>query len=76
MSTDAQKKAYKKYNQKKINFAVVYTPIDAIEGQRLKAYIAQTGQSANAYIKSLIKADLDAKNVPYPPQEPDNDILQ
>lgn len=32
-----------------------------IDGERVKAYLEQTGQSANAYIKALIKADLDAK---------------
>lgn len=66
MSSDAQKRAYKKYNQKKINYAIAYTPVDAVEGRRLKAYLTDTGQSANAYIKTLIQADLDAKGVPYP----------
>lgn len=65
MSSEAQKKAYKKYNEKKINFAVVYTPTDAIEGKRLKSYLAQSGQSANSYIKSLIKTDLDSKGIEY-----------
>lgn len=69
MSSDAQKKAYKKYNKKKINFAVVYTPTDAIEGKRLQAYLTQTGQSANSYIKGLIKADLDSKDIPYITEE-------
>ena len=32
-----------------------------IDGERVKAYLEQTGQSANSYIKALIKADLDAK---------------
>lgn len=31
------------------------------DGERVKAYLEQTGQSANNYIKGLIKADLDAK---------------
>lgn len=65
MSSEAQKKAYKKYNEKKINFAVVYTPTDAMEGKRLKMYLTQTGQSANSYIKGLIKADLDSKGIEY-----------
>ena len=39
------------------------TPTDSIEGKRLKAYLAQTGQSANSYIKGLIKANLDAKGL-------------
>lgn len=66
MSSESQKKAYKTYNRKKMNFAVVYTPTDKVEGLRVKAYLTQTGQSANSYIKSLIKADLDAKGIPYP----------
>lgn len=32
---------------------------------RLRAYLNQTGQSANSYIKGLIKADLDGKGVGY-----------
>lgn len=31
------------------------------DGERLKAYLSQTGQSANSYIKGFIKADLDSK---------------
>lgn len=64
-SSDAQKKAFGKYNQKSINFAVNYRPTDITEGKRLKAYLEQTGQSANSYIKGLIKADLDSKGVEY-----------
>ena len=66
MSSDAQKRAYKKYAEKTINFAFKYSAVDAIEGRRLKAYLATIGQSANSYIKALIKSDLDAKDVPYP----------
>lgn len=65
--TDAQKKANKKYrdNRKLITISVQYNT-DLKEGQRLKQYLAQSGQSANAYLKSLIRRDLDAKNIPYP----------
>ena len=42
-----------------------YTPTDIAEGKRLKAYLEQSGQSANSYIKGLIKTDLDGKGVPY-----------
>lgn len=70
MSSEAQKKAYKTYNKKKINFAISYTPVDADDGKRLKSYLAKSGQSANSYIKALIKNDLDSKGVPYP----DNNI--
>ena len=55
-------KAQKKYNEKTILVAASYKPnTDLADGQRVKAYLQQTGQSANAYIKSLIKADLDSK---------------
>lgn len=53
--------AQKKYREKSIQFAVNYRPTDIKEGQRVKAYLDQTGQSANAYIKKLIKNDLDQK---------------
>ena len=55
-------KAQKKYNEKTILIAASYKPnTDLADGQRVKAYLEQTGQSANSYIKALIKADLDAK---------------
>lgn len=38
-----------------------YRPTDIQEGQRIKAYLEQSRQSANSYIKALIKADLDSK---------------
>ena len=69
MSSDAQKKAYKKYNEKKINFALVYTPTDKNEGMRLKAYLEESGLSANAYLKSLVKADLDSKGIECPNED-------
>ncbi len=60
-SSEAQKKAYKTYNSKSIQLAVNYRPTDIQDGERIKAYLEQTGQSANSYIKALIKADLDSK---------------
>ena len=60
-SSEAQKKAYKTYNSKSIQLAVNYRPTDIKDGERVKAYLEQTGQSANSYIKALIKADLDTK---------------
>ena len=60
--TEAEKKAQKKYNKKTITIAASYKPgTDIKEGQRIKAYLAQTRQSANSYIKELIKKDLDSK---------------
>lgn len=67
MSTEAQKKANKVYREKHkpIQKTIQYKS-DKNEGLRLEAYLANTGQNANAYIKGLIKSDLDAKGMPYP----------
>ena len=55
-------KAQKKYRDKSIQLAANYRPgTDIQDGERVKAYLEQTGQSANSYIKALIRADLDAK---------------
>ena len=63
MSTEAQKKANRAYRErhKPIQLSVQYKT-DKNEGLRIKKYLEKTGQSANAYIKSLIKKDLDEKN--------------
>lgn len=55
--------AQKKYREKTINFLVKYYPTDIEYGQKLKEYLAESGQSANSYLKELIKADLDSKGV-------------
>lgn len=60
------KKAQSKYQLKTVTLAVKYYPTDIADGKRIKQYLADTGQSANSYIKSLIKADLDSKGIPYP----------
>ena len=54
-------KAQKKYRDKSIQISANYRPTDIAEGKRIKSYLEQTGQSANSYIKALIKADLDNK---------------
>ena len=71
--TDAQKRADKAYNKKSITISICYRPNEIKEGLRLKAYLAQTGQSANAYIKNVIQDDLDMMNIPYPDNADDND---
>ena len=71
-SSDAQKNAYKRYNKKKLPFALVYTPTDIQEGLRLKAYIEETGISCNAYLKELVKRDLDEKGIEYINLDADN----
>lgn len=60
------KKSQTDYKKKLIQAKAQYSLEDIKDGQRLKAYLAQSGQTANSYIKSLIKSDLDAKGIPYP----------
>ena len=55
------KDAQKRYNDKCLQYKVQYRLRDHSEGDRLRAYLAQSGQSANSYIKGLIKADLDQR---------------
>ena len=71
--TEAQKRADKAYNKKSITISICYRPAEIAEGLRLKAYLAGTGKSANAYIKELIQDDLDMMNIPYPDNADDND---
>ena len=61
MSSEDKKNAYKKYNQKKKSFAVVYTPTDINESIRLQNYLSDNGLTANRYIKELIMFDLIRK---------------
>lgn len=63
MQTDAQKRATKKADAQSIMFAVKYRKNEIEEGKRLKSYLDVTGQSANSYLKKLIKKDLDSKGV-------------
>lgn len=67
MAYDA--KAQKKYRDKSIQIAVCYRPTDIEDGKRLKQYLTDTNQTANAYIKALIKKDLDNKGIDYPKKE-------
>ena len=61
MTSEAQKRATKKADAQSIMFAVKYRKNEIKEGQRLKDYLEITGQSANSYLKELIKKDLDSK---------------
>lgn len=63
MGTDAQKKAYKKYNQKKKTFSAVYTPTDMKEAERFEKFISTQSMSKNEYLKMLIKKDMDSKGI-------------
>ena len=63
--TEAQKEADRRYREKHnvITKSISYKKEEITEGKRLLSYLAQTGQSANSYIKRLIKSDLVSKGV-------------
>lgn len=63
MTSESQKRATKKADAQSIMFAVKYRKNEIEEGKRLKAYLESTGQSANSYLKELIRKDLDSKGV-------------
>lgn len=71
-TSESMLKAINKYNKDSINLAVSYKRLERDEGLRVKAYLNQTGQSANSYIKALIKTDLDSKGIKYN-NDSDND---
>ena len=54
-------KSQKKYNDKCVRMAIKYTPNKQNDRDNLKNFLEQTGQSANSYIKNLIKTDLIAR---------------
>ena len=56
-------KSQKTYNSKCYYFSAKYTPAESDQADKLKTYLKETGQSANAYIKDLIKRDLDQKGI-------------
>ena len=55
------KESQARYKKKIVQYSIKYSLQEQKEGERLKAYLDQTGQSANSYIKGLIKKDLDNK---------------
>lgn len=63
------RKAKKKYNDKCYRFSIKFVPSETEEIKRFKTYLTSTGQSANGYIKDLIKKDLDSKGIPYEQKE-------
>ena len=60
---ESDRESDKRYNAKRINFSVSFTTADIEEGKRLKEYLELTGRSGNAYLKELIKKDMDEKGV-------------
>lgn len=57
------KKSQADYKKKLKQFKVQYNLQDNTEGSRLQKYLDDTKQSANSYLKELIKKDLDEKGV-------------
>lgn len=60
------KEAQAKYRKKVKNITLKFYPSETIEYERIKMYTQNNAVSYGDYIKSLIKADLDAKGIPYP----------
>lgn len=58
-STEAEKKAQKKYREKTITLSCNYTQVDYEDGKKIKEYLELTGQKTNSYLKRLIKEDLE-----------------
>lgn len=63
--TKSQIEYEKKRMKQCATYTVKYTPKEKTESDRIQIYLQSTGISANAYIKSLIKRDLDSKSIPY-----------
>lgn len=59
------KKSQADYKKKLKQFKVQYNLQDNTEGLRLQKYLDDTKQSANSYLKELIKKDMDEKEIPY-----------
>lgn len=55
------KESQARYKKKIVQYSIKYSLQEQTESSRLKAYLEHSGQSANSYIKGLIKADLDSK---------------
>lgn len=75
--TESQKRYERKRSKKVKTYAIKYIQSELLESDRLQRYLADTGQSANSYIKGLIQADLDSKGIAYPsadvPEDTDSD---
>lgn len=61
MSTEAERRAVKKYHQKLKSVTIRYTPKELSEFERFERYISENSVNKAEYIKNLIKADLDKK---------------
>ena len=59
-------KSQKDYNDKCKRVTLKYTEKEIYEYERLVKYCNDNNLKITVYIKSLIKADLDNKSIPYP----------
>lgn len=57
------KKSQADYKKKIKQFKVQYNLQDNDDGLRFQKYLKETGQSANGYLKELIKKDMDSKRI-------------
>lgn len=62
MSTEAEKKAVRKYQAKCKEVRIKYTEKEISEYNRLQRYLEEYDISVTGYLKKLIKADLDEKD--------------
>lgn len=70
--TESQKTYEKKRMKACKNYTIKYTPKEINESNRLQAYLNKNGLSANAYLKDLVKRDLDSKGIEYINLDADN----
>lgn len=61
MSTEAERRAVKKYHQKLKSVTIRYTPKELSDFERFERYISENNVNKAEYLKNLIKADLDKK---------------
>lgn len=60
------KMADDKYRDKITRITIKFSLEDEIEAQRFKVFLKNNNLTAGRYIRQLIKADMDAKGIPYP----------
>ena len=63
MSTEAQKRAQRKYDKKRLLFSTTFRGEELEIANILKEYLEYNNLSANGYIKGLILDDLKRKGL-------------
>lgn len=61
MSTEAERRAVKKYTSKCKEVRMRYSEKELSEYNRLQKFLSENDTSLASYLKNLIKADLDKK---------------